>query len=98
MLNPVQVSAREMGDTARLKREFGKRPAFCGAIDTQLVLPYGTPTDVRAEVRRRIRDLGPGGGYIMASVHCIQPDVPVENVIAMLDEAKKAGRYPLEKL
>jgi uroporphyrinogen decarboxylase len=98
LLNPVQVSAREMGDTARLKREFGKRLAFCGAIDTHWALPYGTPDDVRAEVRRRIHDLGPGGGYILASVHCIQPDVPVESVIAMLDEAKIAGRYPLTRL
>jgi uroporphyrinogen decarboxylase len=98
LLNPVQVSAREMGDTARLKREFGKRLAFCGAIDTQWALPYGTPTDVRAEVRRRIGDLGPGGGYVLASVHSIQPDVPVENIVAMLDEAKIAGRYPLKNL
>ena len=88
LLNPVQVIAGEMGDTARLKREFGERLAFCGAIDTRWVLPFGSPDDVRAEVRRRIHDLGPGGGYILASVHCIQPDVPVENVIAMLDEAK----------
>jgi uroporphyrinogen decarboxylase len=95
LLNPVQVNAGDMGDTARLKREFGDRLSFCGAIDTGWVLPHGTPADVRAEVRRRIRDLGPGGGYILASVHCIQPDVPVENVIAMLDEAKAAGRYPL---
>jgi len=95
LLNPVQVNAGDMGDTARLKREFGDRLAFCGAIDTGWVLPFGSPDDVRAEVRRRIRDLGPGGGYIVASVHCIQPDVPVENIIAMLDEAKKAGRYPL---
>ena len=95
LLNPVQVNAGDMGDTARLKREFGDRLSFCGAIDTGWVLPHGTPEDVRAEVRRRIRDLGPGGGYILASVHCIQPDVPLENVIAMLDEAKIAGRYPL---
>ena len=95
LLNPVQVNAGDMGDTARLKREFGERLSFCGAIDTGWVLPHGTPEDVRAEVRRRIRDLGPGGGYILASVHCIQPDVPLENVIAMLDEAKIAGRYPL---
>ncbi|MCX6030763.1 MAG: hypothetical protein NT169_15890 [Chloroflexi bacterium] len=98
LLNPVQVSAKDMGDTARLKREFGDRLAFCGAIDTQWALPYGTPDDVRAEVRRRIRDLGPGGGYLLASVHCIQPDVSPENVCAMLDEAKKAGRYPLGTL
>jgi uroporphyrinogen decarboxylase len=95
LLNPVQVNAGNMGDTARLKREFGDRLSFCGAIDTGWALPCGTPEDVRAEVRCRIRDLGPGGGYILASVHCIQPDVPLENIIAMLDEAKVAGRYPL---
>jgi len=95
LLNPVQVNAGDMGDTARLKREFGDRLSFCGAIDTGWVLPHGTPADVRAEVRRRIKDLGPGGGYILASVHCIQPDVPMENIIAMLDEAKAAGKYPL---
>jgi len=95
LLNPVQVSARDMGDTARLKKEFGDRLSFCGAIDTQDVLPYGKPDDVRREVRRRIKDLGPGGGYIVASVHCIQPDVPPENVVAMLEEAQAAGRYPL---
>lgn len=96
LLNPVQVNAGDMGDTARLKREFGDRLSFCGAIDTGWVLPSGTPDDVRAEVRRRIKDLGPGGGYILASVHCIQPDVPVENIIAMLDEAKVAGKYPIQ--
>jgi uroporphyrinogen decarboxylase len=95
LLNPVQVSAGEMGDTARLKREFGDRLSFLGGIDTQRVLPFGTPEDVRAEVRRRIRDLAPGGGYIAAAVHCIQPDVPMENVLAMCDEVMKAGRYPI---
>jgi uroporphyrinogen decarboxylase len=96
LLNPVQVSAGEMGDTAKLKREFGDRLSFCGAIDTQRVLPHGTPDDVRAEVRRRIRDLAPGGGYIVASVHCIQPDVPPENIVAMCDEVLEAGTYPLK--
>ena len=96
LLNPVQVSAGDMGDTARLKREFGDRLSFCGAIDTGRVLPFGTPADVRAEVRRRIQDLAPGGGYILASVHCIQPDVPLENVLAMLDEAQVAGKYPIQ--
>lgn len=95
LLNPVQVNAGNMGDTARLKREFGDRLSFCGAIDTGWVLPFGSPQDVRAEVRRRVGDLAPGGGYILSSVHCIQPDVPVANIIAMLDEAKVAGRYPI---
>jgi uroporphyrinogen decarboxylase len=95
LLNPVQVSAGQMGDTARLKKLFGDRLSFCGAIDSQVVLPHGTPDDVRREVRRRIQDLAPGGGYILAAVHCIQPDVPPENVIALFDEALSAGRYPL---
>jgi uroporphyrinogen decarboxylase len=95
LLNPVQVSAGEMGDTARLKREFGKRLSFCGAIDTRHVMPHGTPDEVRTEVRRRIKDLAPGGGYVAAAVHCIQPDVPPENIVAMCDEVKKAGQYPL---
>jgi len=97
LLNPVQVSAGEMGDTARLKKMFGDRLSFCGAIDSQEVLPNGTPDDVRREVRHRIADLAPGGGYILASVHCLQPDVPPENVIAMFDEALSAGRYPLRR-
>ncbi len=95
LLNPVQVSAGDMGDTARLKQEFGDRLSFCGALDTHRVLPHGTPDDVRREVRRRIKDLAPGGGYIAAAVHCIQPDVPPENILAMCDEVAKAGRYPL---
>ncbi len=95
LLNPVQVAAGEMGDTARLKREFGDRLSFCGGIDTRWVLPCGTPADVRAEVRQRIKDLAPGGGYVVASVHCIQPDVPPENIVAMCDEVEKSGKYPI---
>ena len=97
LLNPVQVAAAGLADTARLKREFGDRLAFCGGIDTRWVLPSGTTEDVRAEVRRRIRDLGPGGGYVAAAVHCIQPDVPPENIVAMCDEVRSFGRYPLGK-
>ena len=50
---------------------------------------------MRQEVRRRIADLAPGGGYVAAAVHCIQPDVPPENIVAMCDEVAAAGRYPL---
>jgi uroporphyrinogen decarboxylase len=85
-----------MGDTARLKREFGDRISFCGGIDTQRVMPFGTPDEVRAEVRRRIRDLAPGGGYVAAAVHCIQPDVPLDNVLAMCEEVASVGKYPLK--
>lgn len=94
-LNPVQVSAAGMRDTKRMKAEFGDRLAFWGAIDTHHVLPHGTPADVRDEVRRRLQDLGPGGGYVVCSVHNVQPEVPPENVVAMFDAAVELGRYPL---
>lgn len=95
LLNPIQVSTKDMADTAHLKAKFGRRLSFCGAIDTRQVLPKGSVDDVRAEVRRRIRDLAPGGGYVAAAVHCIQPDVPPENVLAMCDEVRQAGKYPI---
>ena len=95
LLNPVQVSAWAMADTARLKKDFGDRISFCGAIDTRRVLPRGTPHEVRAEVRRRINDLAPGGGYVAAAVHCLQPDVPPENIVAMGEAVREYGRYPL---
>jgi len=90
VLNPVQVSAKGM-DTQRLKREFGKDIAFWGAIDTQRVLPFGTSDEVAAEVKRRIDDLGPDGGYILCAVHNLQADVPPENICAMYDTAREYG-------
>jgi uroporphyrinogen decarboxylase len=85
-LNPVQVSSAGM-DTAGLKAEFGDRICFWGGIDTHQVLPFGSPADVRAEVERRIEDLAPGGGFVLAPVHNIQEDVPPENILAMADAA-----------
>jgi uroporphyrinogen decarboxylase len=91
ILNPVQVSAAGMGDTAFLKREFGRDLVFWGAIDTQHVLPFGSAADVEREVRQRIDDLAPGGGYVMASVHNIQADVPPTNVLAMWEAWRRYG-------
>lgn len=85
-LNPVQVAADGM-DTQRLKREFGRDLTFWGGIDTQHVLPLGTPAEVREEVRRRIDDLGAGGGYVLCPVHNVQAEVPPENIVAMLEAA-----------
>jgi uroporphyrinogen decarboxylase len=87
LLNPIQVSAAGM-DTARLRREFGRHLAFWGAVDSQHVLPQGAPADVRAEVVRRVRDLGPG--YIPYSVHNIQAEVAPENILAMFDAIRTA--------
>jgi len=91
ILNPVQVAARDM-DTARLKREFGDDITFWGGgCDTQHVLPFGTPHDVREEVRRRINDLAPGGGFVFNQVHNIQAGIPPENIEAMFDAAVEFG-------
>ena len=94
ILNPIQTSAGRMSELGELKKRFGKNIVFCGGIDTHRVLPYGTPEQVRQEVRRVIEALGPGGGYMLASVHTIMNDVPPENVLAMVDAVEEYGRYP----
>jgi len=87
ILNPVQTTAAGM-DPVKLKRDFGERIVFWGgACDCQHTLPFGTPEQVAQEVRESIRTLGRGGGYVLASVHNIQANVPPENVIAMFDAA-----------
>lgn len=92
-LNPVQVSATGM-DTATLKAEFGEDITFWGgAVDPQGTLARGTPEEVRAETRRRIGDLKPGGGFVFASIHNMQAHVPVENILAMWEALDEAGTY-----
>jgi uroporphyrinogen decarboxylase len=85
-----------MGDLHEVKNRFGDRVTFWGAIDTHRVLPYGSIEEVREEVRQRIRELGPGGGYVLSSVHSILVDVPPENVLAMADACREYGAYPLQ--
>jgi uroporphyrinogen decarboxylase len=93
ILNPVQVSARGM-DTRRLKHEYGRDITFWGGgVDTQQVLPFGSPTEVTDEVKRRIDDLAPGGGFVFAAIHNIQAFVPPENIVAAFDTAIEYGRY-----
>lgn len=89
IINPVQISARGM-DPAGLKQEFGDRIVFWGGgIDTQHTLPRGTPEEVRAEVARNIETFRPGGGYVFNSVHNIQADVPIENLVAFWEAARE---------
>jgi uroporphyrinogen decarboxylase len=92
-LNPVQVSAAGM-DTRVLKKEFGRDIVFWGGgCDSQTVLPFGTPQEVADEVKRRIDDLAPGGGFVFGPIHNIQTGVPPENVIAMFRTAREYGVY-----
>jgi uroporphyrinogen decarboxylase len=94
ILNPIQVSATDMGDGKKLKQEFGKDITFWGGgVNTQSILPRGTTKEVKEDVRRRIGEFAPGGGYVFAAVHNIQPDVPPENIIAMLEAWKEFGKY-----
>ena len=93
ILNPVQVSADGM-DTAELKKRYGRDLTFWGGgVDTQRVLPLGTPAEVRDEVRRRIDDLAPGGGFVFNPVHNVQADVPPENYMAMWEAWLEYGAY-----
>jgi uroporphyrinogen decarboxylase len=94
IVNPVQVSAEGM-DSARLKKAYGNDVVFWGGgVDTQKVLPFGTPEEVRDEVKHRIDDLAPGGGYVFATVHNIQAYVPPENIEAAFDTALTYGASP----
>ncbi len=93
ILNPVQPGAAGM-DPAALKRDFGDSISFHGGIDIQHVLPYGTPEEVREHVWQQIQALGAGGGYVVAPAHCVQPDVPPENVLALVHAVESFGDYP----
>ena len=92
ILNPVQVSAKGM-DTRALKNDFGREIVFWGGgVDTQHILPFGKPQEVVDEVKRRIDDLAPSGGFVFAAVHNIQAFVPPENIVAAFDTALEYGR------
>lgn len=85
ILNPVQCSAVGMG-AEHLKSSFGDRLTFWGGgVDTQKVLPFGTPAEVREQVLERCRVFAPGGGFVFNTIHNIQARTPVENIIAMID-------------
>jgi hypothetical protein len=85
IINPVQISAKDM-DPERLKKEFGRDIVFWGGgVDTQKTLPFGTPKQVREEVKRLIDIFTDGGGFVFNTVHDVQANVPFENIIAMLD-------------
>jgi uroporphyrinogen decarboxylase len=81
----VQISARDM-EPEQLKREFGKDVTFWGGgCDTRSVLNRGTPGEVKDHVRRNVETLAPGGGFVFNTVHNILPDVPPENIAAMIE-------------
>ena len=92
ILNPLQPDVHDM-DHAELKRLFADALCFHGSISIQRTLPFGTPDDVRDEVRKRFEALGSGGGFIFCTAHNIQADTPIDNIMALFDAYRTFGRY-----
>jgi len=95
IMNPVQTSARNM-DPFTLKEKYGDKIVFWGGgIDTQQILPFGEPNQVKRHIRERIRILAPRGGFVFNTIHNVQPKVPVKNVLAMYEAVHEFGAYPI---
>jgi uroporphyrinogen decarboxylase len=93
----LEVKVKEESRPGRFKEKFGDRLAFLGGIDVQWTLPFGKPEDVRNEVKTRIAEMAPGGGYILSSSHRLTPDFPFENIVTMYKAAKEYGKYPVTR-
>jgi hypothetical protein len=95
IFNPVQVSAARM-HPFELKKRFGDQVSFWGAgVDTQHTLPFGSPEEVRAQVREHMQIFGRNGGFVFNPIHNVQADVPVENLLAMYRAVSDFRAYPL---
>lgn len=94
ILNPVQPQAAGM-DLSMLKKQWHGKLCLFGGVDEQQVLPFGSPEEVKEEVRRRIQEAGRGGGFIIAPSHNIQPDTPLDNIFAYFEAIREWGKYPL---
>ncbi len=90
ILNPVQP---ECIDPVLVKRRYGDRLALWGTIGTQTTMPFGTPEQVRAEVKRRIETVGQDGGLVLGPTHSLEPDVPWENIVALYEAIEEYGEY-----
>ncbi len=93
ILNPVQTSAVNMDPTV-LKTRFGEQATFWGGgVETQRVLPFGTPAEVRTQVRERLQIFGKNGGFVFNPIHNVQAKVPIENLLAMYETVRDYGSY-----
>jgi len=93
ILNPVQFSATDM-DSKVLKSTFGDKITFWGGgVDTQKVLSFGTPAEVEAQVLQQCEIFGKDGGFVFNTVHNTQANVPVENMVAMINALKRFNEH-----
>lgn len=90
VLNPVQPEAM---DPVELKKKYGDRLAFWGTIDTQTIMPFGTPEEVKRVVKERIQTVGKGGGLLIVPTHMLEPEVPWENILAFFEAIEGYGHY-----
>jgi len=95
VVHPLQPTAAGNEDPDKLKRDYGDTFVFYSNIANTTILPHGTPEEVRNEVKRKIKSLAPGGGYIFSGGYNIQADVPPENIVALFDTAFESGKYPI---
>jgi uroporphyrinogen decarboxylase len=95
ILNPIQPKSM---DPYLLKKRYGKELSLWGTIDIQETLPFGTTKDVENEVMERIKNLAPGGGFIISPTHHVQIDTPLENFLTFWNTAEKYGKYPIQGL
>ncbi len=95
IINPVQKECKDM-ELSKLKKAFGANLTFWGASVRTNVLEFGTVDAIRAEARETIRLLAPGGGFVFAPIHNIQPGVPPENIVALFETARQFGSYPIQ--
>jgi uroporphyrinogen decarboxylase len=81
-------------EPVQLKKDFGNEVVFWGGgVDTQHILPNGTPQQVKEDVKRDMEALAPGGGFVFATVHNIQAEVPPQNIMAMIEALNEYGNY-----
>lgn len=90
VLNPVQPECMDPSD---IKKKYGNKLSFWGTIGTQTTMPFGTPEDVKKEVKKRIETVGYDGGLVLAPTHILEPDVPVDNILAFFDAVSEFGYY-----
>lgn len=94
ILHPIQPNANEMGDSERIKKNFGKQLSFHGGTNNQGLF-HGEKELIISDAKEKIRYFAPGGGYVFSSGHNIQANCPPENIIALFDTVKKFGKYPI---
>ena len=92
-LNPIERKA--CMDIEKVKRDWGKKIALIGNLDLVHVLPNGTPAEVMTQVKDLIETVGTDGGYIVASEHSLNQNIPLENILAIRDAVQKYGGYPI---